>query len=106
MVRRKVMFPRKQARSTRCKSAPCDLQTIGVDAFRLQGSITSVSSHFGVPQYRAHAIRYRRKLATHPCPVNGDGGSIDPVPARAMHPAPAQPPALQEPSAAVGQVIV
>ena len=49
MGRRKVMFPRKQAWSTRCKSAPCDLQTIGVDAFRLQGSIASMSSHFGVP---------------------------------------------------------
>lgn len=105
MGRRKVMFPRKQARSTRCKSAPCDLQTIGVDAFRLHGSSASVSSHFEMPQYRAHAIRYRRKLATQPCPFNGDGSFIDPVPARAMYPAPAQSPALQEPSASAGQVI-
>lgn len=106
MGRRQDMFPRKEACSTLWKSTPSDLQTTGVDAFRLQGSITSVSSHFGVPGYRSHAIRYPGKLATQTSPFNGDGGSIDPVPARAMHPAPAQPPALQEPSAAVGQVIV
>src|SRR3990167_65386 len=82
LVRRKVMFPRKQAWSTRCKSAPCDLKTTDVDAVRLHGSSTSVSSHFEMPQYRAHAIRYRRKLATHPCPFNGDGSFIDPVPDR------------------------
>ena len=104
MVRRKVMFPRKEAWSTLWKSARFDPPT-GVDALRLQGSSTSVSSHFEMPQYRAHAIRYRRKLATHPCPFNGDGSFIDPVPARAMHPAPAQSPALQEPSASAGQVI-
>jgi hypothetical protein len=55
-------------------------------------------------QYGSHAIRYPGKLATH-CPFNGDGGFIDPVPARAMHPAPAQSPSLQEPSASAGQVI-
>ncbi len=104
MGRRKVMFLRKEAWSTLWGSARFDRPT-GVDAFRLQGSIASVSSHFGVPQYRAHAIRYRRKLATHPCPFNGDGSFIDPAPARAMHPAPAQPPSLQEPSASAGQVI-
>lgn len=49
MGRRQDMFPRKEACSTLWKSAPSDLQTTGVDAFRLQGSITSVSSHFGVP---------------------------------------------------------
>jgi hypothetical protein len=52
MVRRKVMFPRKEAWSTLCKSARFDLQTTGVDAFRLHGSSASVSSHFEMPQYR------------------------------------------------------
>ena len=76
MCRRKVMFPRKEAWSTLWKSARFDPPT-GVDAFRLHGSSASVSSHFEMPQYRAHAIRYRRKLATHPCPFNGDGSFID-----------------------------
>jgi|JI9StandDraft_2_1071091.scaffolds.fasta_scaffold540388_1 hypothetical protein len=105
MGRRKVMFPRKQAWSTRCKSATCDLKTTDVDAVRLHGSIASMPSHFGGPQYRSHLIRYPVKLATLTGPFNGDGGSMDPVPAREMHPAPAQSPALQEPSASAGQVI-
>jgi hypothetical protein len=100
------MFPRKEACSTLWKSAPSDLQTTGVDAFRLQGSIT-----FGVQPLRGAVVQGRTrsdtagKLATQTSPFNGDGGFIDPVPARAMHPAPAQSPALQEPSASVGQVI-
>jgi hypothetical protein len=98
------MFPRKEAWSTLWKSARFDPPT-GVDAFRLHGSSASVSSHFGMPQYSSHAIRYPGKLATQTCPFNGDGGSIDPVPARAMHTAPAQSPSLQEPSALAGQVI-
>ena len=104
MGRRKVMFLRKEAWSTLWESARFDRPT-GVDAFRLLGSIASVSSHFGVPQHRSHAIRYPGKLATQSGPFNGDGRSIDPVPARAMHPAHAQSPALQEPSASAGQVI-
>ena len=105
MVRRKVMFPRKQARSTRCKSAPCDLQTTDRYVVRLNGSITSMPSQFGGPQYRSHLIRYPGKLATQTGQFNGDGGSIDPVPARAMHAAPALSLSLQEPSALAGQVI-
>lgn len=105
MGQRSVMFPRKQAWSTRCKSAPCDLQTIGVDAFCLQGSIASMPSHFGGPQYRSHLIRYPGKLAAQTCPFNGDGVCIDPVPTRAMHRSPALSPSLQEPSASAGQVI-
>ena len=104
MVRRKVMFPRKEAWSTLWKSARFDPPT-GVDAFRLHGWSDSVSSQFGMPQYGSHAIRCPGKLATHTCSFNGDGSCIDPVPARAMHPAPAQSPALQEPSALAGQVI-
>jgi hypothetical protein len=105
MVRRKVMFPRKEAWSTRCKSASCDLRTTDVDAVRLHVSIASASSHFGMPQYGSHANRYPRKLATHTCPFNGHGGCIDPALARATHAAPAQSPSLQEPSALAGQVI-
>jgi hypothetical protein len=105
MGRRKVMFPRKQAWSTRCKAAPCDLQITDVDAVRLQGSIASMPATSGGPQYRSHLIRYPGKLATQTGPFNGDGGSVDPVPARAMHPAPAQTPSLQESSALAGQVI-
>jgi hypothetical protein len=104
MCRRKVMFPRNEAWSTLWKSARFDPPTC-VDAFRLHGSSALVSSHFGGPQYRSHLIRYPVKLATLTGPFNGDGGSMDPVPAREMHPAPAQSPALQEPSASAGQVI-
>lgn len=104
MVRRKVMFPRKEAWSTLWKSAPFEPST-GVDAFRLHGASTSVSSHFGVPQYWSHAIRYPGKLATRTCLLNGNGGFVDPVPARPIHLAPARSPSLQEPSASDGQVI-
>ncbi len=105
MGRRKVRIPRNEAWSTRCKPAPCNLQTTDSDAVRLRGSISSVSCHFGVPQYRSHAIRYPGKPATRTCSFNGDDGFLDPHPAGPIKPLPVQPPPLQEPSASDGQVI-
>ena len=105
MGRRKVRIPRQEAWSTRGRSVPCDLQTTDVDAVSLHGSISSVSCHFGVPQYRSHAIRYPGKPTTRTCSFDGDGGFLDPHPAGPIKPLPVQPPSLQEPSASDGQVI-
>jgi hypothetical protein len=104
MGRRKVMFPRKQAWSTLWKSARFD-RPPALTRFPL-----AWVERFGVQPLRDAAVQGTRDpippQARHtPCPFNGDGSFIDPVPARAMHPAPAQSPALQEPSASAGQVI-
>ena len=88
-----------------CTSAPLDLETIGADTFPLHRSTTSASSHFGVPQYRSHAIRNPGMRTTQLCSSSGDGGFLDPVLTAPIQPAPAKPASLQEPSALAGQVI-